>query len=74
MARELGTPAYLVDDEREVDPAWLEGAEVVGLTSGASAPDSLVDRMLAWFAERGAIEVEELRLTEEHLRFSDVRM
>jgi 4-hydroxy-3-methylbut-2-enyl diphosphate reductase len=74
VARELGTPAYLVDDEREVDPGWLEGAEVVGLTSGASAPDSLVDRMLAWFAERGAIEVEEVRLTEEHLRFSDVRM
>ncbi|MEX0743737.1 MAG: 4-hydroxy-3-methylbut-2-enyl diphosphate reductase, partial [Actinomycetota bacterium] len=74
VARELGTPAYLVDDEREVDPAWLEGAEVVGLTSGASAPEWLVDRMLAWFAERGAIEVEELRLTEEHLRFSDVRM
>jgi 4-hydroxy-3-methylbut-2-enyl diphosphate reductase len=74
VARELGTPAYLVDDERGVDPAWLEGAEVVGLTSGASAPEWLVDRMLAWFTERGAIEVEELRLTEEHLRFSDVRM
>jgi len=74
VARELGTPAYLVDDERGVDPAWLEGAEVVGLTSGASAPEWLVERMLAWFAERGAIEVEELRLTEEHLRFSDVRM
>jgi 4-hydroxy-3-methylbut-2-enyl diphosphate reductase len=74
VARELGTPAYLVDDEREVDPSWLDGAEVVGLTSGASAPEWLVDRMLAWFAERGALEVEELRLTEEHLRFSDVRM
>ena len=74
VARELGTPAYLVDDEREVDPAWLEGAEVVGLTSGASAPEWLIERMLGWFADRGAIEVEELRLTEEHLRFSDVRM
>jgi 4-hydroxy-3-methylbut-2-enyl diphosphate reductase len=74
VARELGTPAYLVDDERGVDPAWLEDAEVVGLTSGASAPEWLVERMLEWFAERGAIEVEELRLTEEHLRFSDVRM
>ncbi len=74
VARELGTPAYLVDDEREVDPAWLDGAEIVGLTSGASAPDWLVDRMLAWFAARGAVEVEEIRLTEEHLRFSDVRM
>jgi 4-hydroxy-3-methylbut-2-en-1-yl diphosphate reductase len=74
VARDLGTPAYLVDDETEVDPAWLEGARVVGLTSGASAPERLVDRLLAWLADQGATEVEELRLTEEHLRFSDVRV
>jgi 4-hydroxy-3-methylbut-2-enyl diphosphate reductase len=74
VARDLGTPAYLVDDETEVDPAWLEGARVVGLTSGASAPERLVDRLLAWLAAQGATEVEELRLTEEHLRFSDVRV
>ena len=74
VARDLGTPAHLVDDETEVDPAWLEGATVVGLTSGASAPERLVDRLLAWLAEQGATEVEELRLTEEHLRFSDVRI
>jgi 4-hydroxy-3-methylbut-2-enyl diphosphate reductase len=74
VARDLGTPAYLVDDEVEVDPAWLEGADVVGLTSGASAPERLVDRMLAWLAEQGATEVEEVRLAEEHLRFSDVRV
>ena len=74
VAREFGIPAYLVDDEGGVDPAWLEGAEIVGLTSGASAPEWLVERMLGWFAERGGVEVEELRLTEEHLRFSDVRM
>ena len=74
VAQELGTPAYLVDDETEVDPAWLDGAEVVGVTSGASAPERLVDRMLAWLAGQGATEVEELRLTEERLRFSDVRV
>jgi 4-hydroxy-3-methylbut-2-enyl diphosphate reductase len=74
VAQELGTPAYLVDDETEVDPAWLEGAEVVGVTSGASAPERLVDRMLDWLAGQGATEVEELRLTEERLRFSDVRV
>jgi 4-hydroxy-3-methylbut-2-en-1-yl diphosphate reductase len=74
VAREVGTPAHLVDDETEVDPAWVEGADVVGLTSGASAPERLVDRMLAWLAEQGATEVEEVRLTEEHLRFSDVRV
>ena len=74
VAREQGTPAYLVDDETEVDSAWLDGARVVGLTSGASAPERLVDRLLAWLAAQGATEVEELRLTEEHLRFSDVRV
>jgi len=74
VAREQGTPAYLVDDETEVDPAWLEGADVVGLTSGASAPEWLVDRVLAYLAATGAIEVEEVRLTEEHLRFSNVRV
>ncbi len=74
VARELGTPAHLVDDETEVDPAWLDGVEVVGLTSGASAPDWLVERMLGWLASLGATEVEEVRLAEEHLRFSDVRL
>jgi 4-hydroxy-3-methylbut-2-en-1-yl diphosphate reductase len=74
VARDLGTPAYLVDDESEVDPEWIEGAQVVGLTSGASAPERLVDRVLGWLAEHGATDVEEVRLTEEHLRFSDVRV
>ncbi len=74
VAREQGTPAHLVDDETEVESAWLDGADVVGITSGASAPEWLVDRMLSWLASRGANEVEELRLTEEHVRFSDVRV
>jgi len=74
VAREQGTPAYLVDDETEVDPAWLEGLDVVGVTSGASAPEWLVDRMLEWLASLGATEVEEVRLAEERLRFSDVRV
>ena len=74
VAREQGTPAYLVDDETEVDPAWLEGLDVVGVTSGASAPEWLVERMLEWLASLGATEVEEVRLAEERLRFSDVRV
>lgn len=74
VARGIGTPAYLVDDETEVDWAWLEGAEVVGLTSGASAPEWLVQRMLAYLAELGATEVEEVTLATERLRFSDVRV
>src|SRR4029077_17843814 len=50
VARRRGKPGYLVDDETEVDPAWFEGASVVGLTSGASAPEHLVARMLEWLA------------------------
>jgi 4-hydroxy-3-methylbut-2-en-1-yl diphosphate reductase len=74
VAIEQGTPAHLVDDETEVDPAWVAGADVVGVTSGASAPEWLVERMLAWLASLGAADVEEVRVTEEHLRFSDVRV
>ena len=70
VSRERGAAAYLVDDETEVDPAWLEGAEVVGLTSGASAPEWLVERMLAWLAERGFDHVEQALITEERVRFA----
>ncbi|HEY7666583.1 MAG TPA: 4-hydroxy-3-methylbut-2-enyl diphosphate reductase [Actinomycetota bacterium] len=70
VSRELGTPAYLVDDEEQVDPVWLEGAGTVGLTSGASAPDHLVARMLAWLADRGFDQVEQVRVAEEGVRFS----
>jgi 4-hydroxy-3-methylbut-2-enyl diphosphate reductase len=69
VSRALGTPAYLIDDQTEIDPAWLEGSETVGVTSGASAPEWLVDRVMQWLRERGATEVEELRVTEEHMEF-----
>ncbi len=74
VARERGTPAYLVDDETEVDPAWLEHADVVGLTSGASAPERLVERMVAYLEGLGASEVEVVTLATERLRFSNVRV
>jgi len=74
VARERGTPAYLVDDEGQVDRAWLDGADVVGVTSGASAPERLVERMLSYLAGLGADEVEEVALTTERLRFSNVRV
>jgi 4-hydroxy-3-methylbut-2-enyl diphosphate reductase len=74
VAREQGTPAHLVDDETEIDPSWFRDVDVIGLTSGASAPEWLVERMLAHLAQHGASEVEEIRLAQEHLRFSDVRM
>jgi 4-hydroxy-3-methylbut-2-enyl diphosphate reductase len=70
VARERGAPAYLVDDEEQVDPAWLDGAATVGLTSGASAPEWLVGRMLEWLAAEGFAEVEEISLGDERVRFA----
>ncbi len=70
LSRELGTTAHLVDDETTVDPDWLEDVSTVGLTSGASAPEWLVRRMLAWLAARGFDQVEEVTLTQERVRFS----
>jgi 4-hydroxy-3-methylbut-2-en-1-yl diphosphate reductase len=70
VAREMGTPAYLVEDESGVDPAWLDEARVVGVTSGASAPEWLVDRMIRFLVDQGATNVDEVRLVEENVRFS----
>ncbi len=70
VAEELDTPAHLVDDETEVDPAWVAGAQVVALTSGASAPEHLVTQMLSWLADRGFDEVEQIAVAEEGVRFS----
>ncbi len=70
LSRELGTPAFLVDDETSADPGWLAGASTIGLTSGASAPEWLVHRMLAWLAARGFEQVEEVTITHERVRFS----
>ena len=69
VSRAAGTPAYLIDDEAEIDQGWLDGAESVGVTSGASAPEWLVDRVLAWLRDRGATEIEEVRVIEEHMAF-----
>jgi 4-hydroxy-3-methylbut-2-enyl diphosphate reductase len=69
VSRALGTPAHLIDDETEIDPRWLERAEVVGVTSGASAPEWLVERVVERLRDLGAGEVEELAVTEEHMAF-----
>jgi 4-hydroxy-3-methylbut-2-enyl diphosphate reductase len=70
VSRDRGTPAYLIDDESEADPNWLQGADVVGLTSGASAPEWLVARMLRWLGDRGFDRVEQATVTEESVRFA----
>jgi 4-hydroxy-3-methylbut-2-en-1-yl diphosphate reductase len=57
VARTAGVPAHLIDDETEIDPSWLESIETVGLTSGASAPERLVERVCDWFRAHGVDEV-----------------
>ncbi|MFC5912093.1 MULTISPECIES: 4-hydroxy-3-methylbut-2-enyl diphosphate reductase [Streptomyces] len=62
--------AHLVDFAEEIDEAWLEGVSTVGVTSGASVPEVLVDGVLAWLAERGFEDVEIVKAAEESITFS----
>jgi 4-hydroxy-3-methylbut-2-en-1-yl diphosphate reductase len=68
VARAGGVAAQLIDDEGDIDEAWLEGAETVGVTSGASAPEKLVTRVCDWFRARGA-EVVQRPLVDEDVTF-----
>ncbi len=68
-ARAGGVAAYLIDDETEIDERWTEGVEVVGVTSGASAPEKLVERVCDWFRSRGVTEIEPYRLVDEDVEF-----
>ncbi len=61
---------YLIDDETEIDEAWFgETIRVVGITSGASAPEKLVQGVCDWFRARGVAEIEEQRFLEENIEF-----
>jgi 4-hydroxy-3-methylbut-2-enyl diphosphate reductase len=62
--------SYRIDTAAEIDPAWLEGVESVGVTSGASVPEILVRDVLTWLAERGYGEAQEVRTATEDLMFS----
>jgi 4-hydroxy-3-methylbut-2-enyl diphosphate reductase len=70
VCRRQGVPAYLLDDESEVNPAWLDGIETVAVTAGASAPEVLVERLVASLASFGFTRVEEVVLKDEDVRFA----
>src|SRR6186997_709565 len=71
VALEHGSRAgHLVDFADEIDPAWLEGVNTVGVTSGASVPEVLVSEVLDWLAERGYPDVETVKAAEERLVFA----
>jgi 4-hydroxy-3-methylbut-2-enyl diphosphate reductase len=69
VARANGVASHLIDDETEIDDSWIEGVEVVGVTSGASAPEKLVERVCDWFRLRGVTEIEPYRLVDEDVEF-----
>jgi len=69
VAREHGAASHLIDFHHQVREEWLQGVETVGITSGASAPEELVERLVESFRERGVEDVSELRTVDEDVRF-----
>jgi 4-hydroxy-3-methylbut-2-enyl diphosphate reductase len=69
LARKLGTPSYMVDSADELQPAWFEGCQRVGLTAGASAPEILVNQVLGRIKALGAVSVRKMNGTLETVKF-----
>jgi 4-hydroxy-3-methylbut-2-enyl diphosphate reductase len=70
VARAHGCRSHLVAEASAVDPAWFDGVDTVGVTSGASAPERLVAELVAALRERGASEVEEVEVVPEDVHFA----
>ncbi len=70
VAISQGCPAYLIEGAEQIEPEWLVEAESVGVTSGASAPEILVQQVIQRLQELGATEVIELKLTDERVQFA----
>jgi len=69
VARDHGADSYLIDNQSQVKEEWLEGKRVVGITSGASAPEELVQSLVDFFRERGTEDVSEYEVVQEDVRF-----
>ncbi|HEX7254314.1 MAG TPA: 4-hydroxy-3-methylbut-2-enyl diphosphate reductase [Gaiellaceae bacterium] len=69
VARAGGVASYLIDDERGIELRWLEGVRTVGITSGASAPEKLVERVCDWFRRSGVERIEPFQSVHEDVVF-----
>jgi 4-hydroxy-3-methylbut-2-enyl diphosphate reductase len=69
VAERMGKPAYMIDDASGLDPVWFDGARRVGLSAGASAPDVLVQQVIARLKELGAVAVRKLDGVQETVQF-----
>jgi len=70
VSRDRGVPSYLIEDASGIDDRWIEGVEVVGLTSGASAPEELVEGVIAWFRARGTELIDTVMVVDEDVEFA----
>jgi len=70
VCENTGVRSYLVDDENDVNPLWLQNVTTVAVTAGASAPENLVQNLVAWLTENGFHTLEEVELVEEDVHFS----
>ncbi|MFA9444319.1 4-hydroxy-3-methylbut-2-enyl diphosphate reductase [Egicoccus sp. AB-alg6-2] len=70
VSRDRGTPAHLIDSAADIDEAWVRDATTVGLTSGASAPEVLVEGVIDWFRDRGLQKVRTVTTVEEDVEFA----
>lgn len=69
IGEEMGVPSHLIDDARALDPAWLKGAQAIGVTAGASAPEELVQELIARLRDFGDLELELLDGIKENVYF-----
>ncbi|UGS37772.1 4-hydroxy-3-methylbut-2-enyl diphosphate reductase [Capillimicrobium parvum] len=69
VARDYGAEAHLIDNQTQVQEAWLDGKETVGISSGASAPEELVQQLVGFFRDRGVDDVSEFEVVSEDVRF-----
>ncbi len=70
LAEKQGVPAHLIDGADDIDPSWLDGKTRIGVTAGASAPESLVQGVVARLRESGALDVRELSGDVENVTFA----
>jgi 4-hydroxy-3-methylbut-2-enyl diphosphate reductase len=70
VAQAQGARAYLIDDISQIDPAWLEGVQRLGITAGASAPEYLVDEVVQFFRAQGVTAIEEVEAVTEEVSFA----
>jgi 4-hydroxy-3-methylbut-2-enyl diphosphate reductase len=69
VARDCGTESHLIDTADEIREEWLAGARVVGISSGASAPENLVQDLVQLFRDRGVSDISEFHVIREDVRF-----